>query len=167
VPEGPGWFVLNAKDAPWYVSEAFGVSCMFESRGVAEHHFPHLGVNIHVVQPGQPACKYHRESSQEAFLVLSGECRLLVDGQERLLKAWDFVNCAPGTDHVFVGAGTGPCAILMIGARIPGETITYPVSELADRYGAGVPQETHEPKVAYAGIARPQLAPAPAWLPLR
>ena len=57
------------------------------------------------------------ESAQEDFLVLSGECLLLIEGEERPLKAWDFVHCPAGTEHVFVGAGTGPCVILMVGSR--------------------------------------------------
>jgi hypothetical protein len=42
------------------------------------------------LEPGQPNALYHAESEQEAFLVLSWECRLLVEGEERLLRnlAW-------------------------------------------------------------------------------
>ena len=82
--------------------------------------------------------------------MLSGECLLLVEGQERRLRAWDFVHCPAWTEHVFVGAGDGPCAILAIGGRSGGDVI-YPASELAQRHGAGVAQETPEPRVAYAG----------------
>jgi mannose-6-phosphate isomerase-like protein (cupin superfamily) len=48
----------------------------------------------------------HRESHQEDFLVLAGECTLLVEDQERQLQAWDFVHCPPDTEHIFIGAGT-------------------------------------------------------------
>ena len=37
------------------------------------------GVNIQVVHPGQPNCYYHGEEGQEDFLVLSGECLLLIE----------------------------------------------------------------------------------------
>jgi uncharacterized cupin superfamily protein len=147
-PAGEGWFVVNARDACWWRNEAFGWGTIFEAD--EEHRFPQLGINIQVIEPGQPNCMYHRESQQEDFLVLSGECLLLVEGEERRLRAWDFVHCPPMTDHVFVGAGDGPCAILMVGARAEEEELVYPVSELALRHGAGVPEETSEGRVAYA-----------------
>ncbi len=101
VPEGAGWFVLNAREARWLTGD-FGAYTRFEG----EERFPHLGINIGVLQPGQPACYYHAENDQEDFLVLSGECLLLIEGQERRLQAWDFVHCPPWTEHVFVGAGS-------------------------------------------------------------
>src|SRR6185312_15725279 len=58
-----------------------------------------------ILAPGQPSCMYHGEDEQEDFLILAGECLLLVEGQERRLKAWDFVHCPAWTEHVFVGAG--------------------------------------------------------------
>lgn len=160
-PSGEGWFVVNAAEARW-LDGAFGAYTRFEG----EPRFTQVGVNIGVLAPGQAACLYHREDAQEDFLVLSGECLLLVEGQERRLRAWDFVHCPPGTDHVFVGAGDGPCAILAVGARTtPGDTV-YPVSELAQRHGAGAPREIVEPDEAYAEY--PTDRPArfrPDWLP--
>ena len=123
VPEGAGWFVLNAREARWLTGD-FGAYTRFEG----EERFPHLGINIGVLQPGQPACYYHAENDQEDFLVLSGECLLLIEGQERRLQAWDFVHCPPWTEHVFVGAGSGPCAVLAVGVRSGDQTI-YPMSE--------------------------------------
>ena len=163
VPHGEGWFVVNAKDARWFEHNEFGVWTRFEGDG--EAHFKQLGVNIGVLAPGQPACMYHREDEQEDFLVLSGECLLLVEGEERRLKAWDFFHCAPNTEHVFVGAGNGPCAILAVGTRTDGDTV-YPVSELARKYGAGVEEETPEPQSAYAKFNPPvETAYREGWLP--
>jgi uncharacterized cupin superfamily protein len=105
---------------------------------------------------------YHRESQQEDFLVLAGECLLLIEEQERRLRAWDFVHCPAETDHVFVGAGDAPCAILMVGARTPDEQLVYPASELAQRHSAGVPEETPDPRVAYAPYPRSERAPLAA-----
>ena len=151
-PEGPGWFVVNARDAAWWRHRgSFGFGCRFE-RLDSEGEFPQLGINLRVLQPGEPNCRYHAESEQEDFLVLAGQCLLLVEGEERRLEAWDLVHCPPGTEHVFVGAGDGPCVILMVGARLPEGEIVYPVSELALRYGAGVQQETHDPLEAYADL---------------
>ena len=69
------------------------------------------------MQPGQASALYHREANQEDFLVLAGECMLLIEGEERPLKAWDFVHCPSMTEHIFVGAGDGPCVVFMAGAR--------------------------------------------------
>ncbi len=148
-PAADGWFVVNVGDAAWMTTEKFGSSCRFESRSAP---FPDLGVNIRVLAPGQPNCYYHAESTQEDFLVLAGECLLLVEGEERRLRAWDFVHLPAGVAHVFVGAGDSPCAILMTGARKDDEEIVYPVSELALGHGAGVETETTSPEEAYAGL---------------
>ena len=151
VPKGEGWFVVNAKEARWYEHDAFGSWTRFEG----ETRFKEIGVNIGVLAPGEPSCMYHGEAVEEDFLVLSGECLLLVEGQERKLRAWDFVHCAPWTEHVFVGAGDGPCAILALGGRYK-EGIIYPASELALKHAAGVEQETPNPEEAYARFGRPR-----------
>jgi uncharacterized cupin superfamily protein len=158
VPAGDGWFVLNARDARWLTWEARGSLCSFES---PEFDFPQLGVGIHVLEPGQPTGLYHSESQQEAFLVLSGECRLLVEGAERILRQWDFFHSPPGTEHIFVGAGDGPCVLLLAGTRSREMEVRYPVSELAARYGASVEVETTDPDEAYAPLALGRWSRAP------
>ena len=159
-PVGEGWFVLNAREASWLDGD-FGAYTRFE--GAAR--FPEIGLNIGVLAPGQPACMYHGEDVQENFLVLSGECLLLIEGEERPLKAWDFVHCPAWTEHVFVGAGDEPCAILAVGGR-GGDAVIYPASELAQRHGAGVQQTTSEPDEAYA-VNKPDVAIdyRDGWLP--
>ncbi|MFT7668359.1 MAG: putative cupin superfamily protein [Planctomycetota bacterium] len=147
-PQGEGWYIINAKDAEWRVSPHFGSFFNFEG----DVRFGQLGLNIHVLQPGQPACKYHSEQLQEAFLVLSGECLLLVDGEERPLRAWDFFHCPPGVEHVFVGAGDEACAILMIGNRVGDEGLNYPISEVAKKHGASSEIATPDPRIAYEGL---------------
>jgi uncharacterized cupin superfamily protein len=159
-PDSAGWFVLNVADAQWQEHTRFGRYCAFEG----EQRFPHLGVNVHVLQPGQPACMYHSEAQGEAFLVLSGKCLLIVEERERELCAWDFFHCPAGTRHVFVGAGDGPCAILMIGARLGDEGLHYPVSPVAGARGAAVATSTHDPREAYRGSG--SRAPIPANWPL-
>lgn len=159
-PASDGWFVVNVRDAEWWSSTAFGSGCGFETH---EHPFADFGINVSVLEPGQPNCLYHSESQQEAFLVLAGECRLLVEEGERLLGPWDFVHCPAGVDHVFVGAGDGPCVILMAGARTPDEKLLYPASELAARYGASATEETPDPKVAYARFERPERGRPSYW----
>lgn len=146
VPAGEGWFVLNSRRARWLAGD-FGAYTRFEGAS----RFPKVGINIGVLEPGQPSCMYHGEDEQEDFLVLSGECLLLIEGQERRLEAWDFVHCPAWTEHVFVGAGDRPCTIPAIGTRSSDEVV-YPLSELARRHGAGVPRETSNPDEAYAEI---------------
>ena len=159
-PAGEGWFVLNAREATW-LDGHFGAYTRFEG----EPRFTKLGFNIAALAPGQPACYYHGEDEQEDFLVLSGECLLLIEGQERSLKQWDFVHCPPWTEHVFVGAGEGPCTILAVGTRSDGGVV-YPHSEVALRHRAGVERETDQPREAYAEIpADDEVAYRAGWLP--
>ena len=143
-----GWFVLNLADALAVRNEVKGGAIIpLEPRGGP---FQNFGVNVHVVWPGEPSALYHSENAREAFLVLSGECTLVVEEQERPLRQWDFVHCPAGTRHIFVGAGDGPCAILMVGARPEAEELHYPVSEVAAKYGASAAKETPNPDEAYA-----------------
>jgi uncharacterized cupin superfamily protein len=150
-PAEEGWFVVNVRDAAWRTSKYFGSDCRFESEA---SRFQQLGINISVLEPGTPNCLYHSEGVQEDFLVLSGECLLLVEEQERRLKAWDLVHFAPGTRHICIGAGDGPCAILMVGARGPGKKLHYPVTELAQKHGVAAPEDTDDPRQAYREVPR-------------
>ena len=159
-PSGAGWFVVNVRDAEWWTSQTFGSGCAFETR---DAFFSEFGINVSVLEPGSSNCLYHSESQQEAFLVLSGECKLLVDGEERPLRAWDFVHCPAGTEHVFVGAGDAPSVVLMVGARSQDEKLHYPVSELAAGYGASADEATADAKQAYARFERPVRARPPYW----
>jgi uncharacterized cupin superfamily protein len=161
-PEGGGWFVVNARDAQW-LAGTFGAYTRFEGTTDGSR-FGQFGINIGILQPGEANCYYHGENEQEDFLVLSGECLLLVEEQERPLRQWDFVHCPPWTPHVFVGAGDGPCALLAVGTRL-GDAVVYPASELARRHHAGVETETNDPDTAYAGV--PPDTPVafdPTWL---
>jgi mannose-6-phosphate isomerase-like protein (cupin superfamily) len=165
VPATDGWFVVNVDDAAWLANEAFGDRCVFEAdarvtRGRDDldvRRFPDVGLKLAVLQPGRPSGLYHAESRQEGFLVLAGECLLLVDGQERPLRTWDFFHCPAGTEHVFIGAGDGPCVIFMTGGRTPPQTIIYPDSELARGYGAAAHAPTSSPPEAYAPFPHWQL----------
>lgn len=146
--ESEGWFVLNLGDALAVRNEEKGGATLpLEGRDVPVTDF---GVNVHVLWPGEPNGLYHSESVREAFLVLSGECLLIVEEEERPLRQWDFFHCPAGTRHIFVGAGEGPCSILMIGARPEVEALHYPVSEAAARHGASAVEETSDPDEAYA-----------------
>jgi len=159
-PTNEGWFVVNVRDTTWATHDVFGAGGGFESPHV---EFAELGVGVCVLPPGQPNGLYHAEDTQEDFLVLSGECLLLVEEEERPLRQWDFVHCPPFTTHIFVGAGEGPCVILMTGTRKPGRPIVYPVSELALRHGAGAETEKHSAKEAYASFSDDRIERPPYW----
>ena len=153
VPKADGWFVLNARDATWRAAEGRGAYSAFEG----EHDFPQLGIHLVVLEPGEPMAMYHWEADQEDFLVLAGEALLVVEGEERPLRQWDFVHCPPGTKHVIVGAGQRPCLVLAAGARDRStgpEWGAYPVDEVALRHAAGVEEETADPEQAYARVPR-------------
>jgi uncharacterized cupin superfamily protein len=165
VPLGEGWFVLNAKDARWYHHDGRGAAVGF----CDEIESPQVGINLYVLAPGEPIGMYHWEADQEDFLILSGEGVLLVEGEERPLRQWDFVHCPPYTKHIIVGAGTRPCAVLAVGARKHQDDAGwggYTVDEVALQHNAGVAEETTEAKAAYAHVPRRQVAGyRNGWLP--
>ena len=153
VPQGGGWFVLNARDARWLHADGRSAWCDYEG----EQNFAQLGINLQVLGPGVPMSMYHWEADQEDFVVLAGEALLVVEGEERPLRRWDLVHCPPGTKHTIVGAGDGPCVVLAVGARQhqDGEGWGgYSVDAAARRHGAGVERETNEPREAYAHVER-------------
>lgn len=170
-PVSPGWFVVNAGEAAWVRNDAFGARCNFEGsdRALAERPdverqwFAEVGYTLAVLEPGKPTGMYHAESCQEDFLVLAGECLLVIEEEERQLRAWDFVHCPAGTRHIFVGIGDEPCAIFMIGARAAGKTLLYPRSEPALAHHAGVDTETEQPAEAYAPFPRWRIGRPDAW----
>ena len=159
---GEGWFILNLAEARWERDADLGVWC---DLGSDDAPFSQFGIGPHMLMPGQPNGRYHAESAQEGFLVLSGECIAIVEGEERRMRQWDYLHCPPGTHHITVGAGNGPCVILMVGTRGPDVETEYTVDELAARYGASVARDTDSPAEAYADLAR-SYTPVPApWPP--
>jgi uncharacterized cupin superfamily protein len=160
-PVTPGWFVVNAADAAWMTNDLTQSCCIFESddfvlRGrpdLSAYVKPGAGFALRVLRPGRPADMYHAESVQEDFMVLQGECILIVEDQERRLRAFDVVHCPPGVAHAFVGAGDGPCVLLCAGNRdADDETFwrLYKRSDVAGRYGASVERDTRSDAEANA-----------------
>jgi uncharacterized cupin superfamily protein len=165
VPTGEGWFVLNARRARWLHADGRGGCLPFD--GDAE--FPQVGVNLFVLAPGEPMGMYHWEADQEDFLVLFGEALVIIEGEERPLRQWDFVHCPPETRHIIIGAGSAPCGVLAVGARehqAGSGWGGYSVDEAAVRHGAGVDRETIDVDEAYASV--PKREPTrfrEGWLP--
>ena len=150
-PKGEGWFVLNARDAVWKQADGRGALTKFEG----DVKFPQVGLNIYVLQPGDPMSMYHWEVDQEDFLIVAGEALLIIEGEERSLREWDFVHCPAEAKHVIVGAGNERCVVLAVGAR--GQSTGpnwggYTVDEVALKHRAGVERETSDEEEAYAPV---------------
>jgi uncharacterized cupin superfamily protein len=165
VAKGEGWYVVNARDVQWWSAEGRGAYARLEG----EPEFSQLGIGVVALGPGEAMAMYHWEADQEDFLVLAGEAVLIIEGEERPLKQWDFVHCPPETKHVIVGAGEEPCLVLAVGARDKsvGENWGgYTVDETAAKHNASVDEDTTKPKEAYAKV--PQRQPTRCrdeWLP--
>jgi len=145
--DGDGWFVLNARETRWRDDgRPFGVFCDFEGK----RRFKQIGISLYVLAPGEMMSMYHRERAQEAFLVLAGECVLIVEDEERTFSAWDFFHCPGGTDHTIIGAGDAPAVVLAVGARGGRKGYVYPVAASAHAHEAAVEEETTKPAGAYA-----------------
>ncbi len=162
--------MLNARQTQWWKRGGRGVLCEFEGAGFEEAaDFLQLGINLTLLGPGEPMAMYHWEADQEDFLVLAGEALLIVEGEERELRPWDFVHCPAGTSHTIVGAGDTPCLVLAVGARDRSTGPAwgaYTVDEGARRHGAGVEHETTDPKEAYARFPAGRLTRyREGWLP--
>jgi uncharacterized cupin superfamily protein len=169
VPKGEGWFVLNMRDAMWRHADGRGAVSVIADDFEGERQLQQLGVNPFVLGPGEAMAMYHWEADQEAFLVIAGEAVLIVEGEERQLQAWDFVHCPPKTNHAIVGAGSGPCLVIAIGARErsngPG-WIGFTADEAAKRHGVGVDEDTMDPDIVYGRLAgRQPTAYRDGWLP--
>jgi uncharacterized cupin superfamily protein len=161
-PTEPGWFIVNARETVWVQVEGLAAKAPFEAPNA---WFSQVGIGLNLLSPGEPMAFYHAEEAQEDFLVLSGECVLVVEGKEHRLRAWDFFHCPSGTEHVLVGAGQEPCLVLAVGARVPQERFVYPLNEVAARYGASVAEETTSPDEAYAGFPEWRPIPCPPGFP--
>ena len=166
----PEWFVVNARQTTWRRRPGRGYSAPLTGFTAEEERtlFPQLGMQIVVLDPGEPIGMYHWEKDAEGFVVLSGEALLLVEGEERPLRQWDFFHCPPGTRHMIVGAGDGPCVVVGAGSREHTDEDcnggAYVVDEVAQRHGAGVDEETSDPALAYARFPDPELVDYPDGL---
>ena len=146
-----GWFVASVRELPWQENE-LGATCEFDKQ---RERFDEFGINLTVLRPGQPMTMYHREGYQEGFLVLRGECLLIVEGSEVQLREWDYFHCPRDVAHAIVGSGAGLSLVLAVGSRVGPDVILYPRDEAALKHRAGVEQDTPHPQEAYARFTRP------------
>jgi uncharacterized cupin superfamily protein len=169
-PRGEGWYVLNMREAEWRHADGRGAVCVvaddFEGR---RRESAQLGINPFVLQPGEPMAMYHWEADQEDFLVVAGEAVLVVEGEERSLRAWDFAHCPPNTKHMIVGAGSGPCLVIAVGGRAHDgqpNSLGFSADGAAKRHGASVKEDTLDGSVAYASVPlREPTRHRDGWLP--
>ena len=167
---GEGWFVVNVREVRWRDSPGMGHSTNLGGDTL----FDQLGVGITVLGPGEPMSMYHWESDQEDFLILAGTATLVIDGQERPLKQWDFVHCSPFAAHTIVG---GPCVVFGVGSRerhtyvrpdgvrdgTPGES-GYVADPAAAKHGAAPERDTESSDEAYARFPARTFTRYDGWL---
>jgi len=140
------WSVRNVRELTW-TENRMGAYCdLLQGDDDAAEEF---AINLNVLGAGQPMAIYHREPHQEGFLVLRGDCELIVDGESRPLRQWDYFHCPPDVPHVVVGRGEEPALVLAVGSRVGGGGATYPPEPLASRYGASTTDEL-DARAAYA-----------------
>jgi uncharacterized cupin superfamily protein len=160
-------FVVHVDEGQWIGNGAHAFMAPEAQGEQPTERFPQFGVSVDVLDPGEGA-SYHRELwEDETFLILAGECDLVIEGELYRLGPGTFVHCPAGTAHVFVGAGNSPCQLVMFGARglVPEgeEWGEYVPDAHADRFGLAVAERTSDPKVAYAG--RPEYRDVVAPMP--
>jgi quercetin dioxygenase-like cupin family protein len=160
LPAGEGWFILNLAEMPWGTVPGFGAWRDFDWDKQSDG--PGIGFHVHVLQPGQPFGYYHAEEAQEGFIVLSGECLAVVEGEERVMRQWDYLHSPPGTAHVTVGAGTGPCVLVMFGSPDPRRKVEWIADKTAAKHGASVQRTTGIDREAYGELPAEIVTPAPA-----
>ena len=158
--------MLNARDARLVRTARAAERVVHRPERVGGGHvLPDVGVQLAVLEPGEPNSLYHWETETEAFFVISGEALLVVEGEERALRQWDFVYLPPKTDHVIVGAGEGPSVVLCMSSRENqqfGPYGEYPQNEVAAKHRAS-PKDAENPEPNW-----PESEPSPyrdGWLP--
>ena len=159
VPAGDGWFILNLGEMAWETAAGFGVWRDFDDQDSDPSE--RMGVHVHVLGPGESNGYYHAEAAQEGFLVLSGECIAVVEGEERRMRRWDYFHSPPGTEHITIGAGDEPCAILMFGSPDPRRKVEWIANETAAKYGASVARTTGRDTEAYGELPPLRRVPPP------
>jgi uncharacterized cupin superfamily protein len=151
----PAWYVVNAREARWVGQDGLWRGAWLQP----DEERTALVFNLTVLDPGNPMARYHAESNLEAFLVVSGECLLLVEGQERRMRQWDFFQCPPWTEHILIGAGDRSAVVVAVSTRSPDASVRYVADELARRHGAAPPHDTELPAEAYAADPEPRIVP--------
>jgi hypothetical protein len=142
-----GWFVLNIADALAVRNdEKGGATYPLEPR---ESPFRDVGIRVPSSRRANRTRSTTPKACRKGFSCSRASAR----------SSWRRTNgrCGSGTTStvqpvrasVIVGAGDGPCSILMLGAR-PDVEVRYPVSEVAAKYDASAVKDTDDADEAYA-----------------
>ena len=92
-----------------------------------------FGVNLEEFNPGdQSALRHWHTLTDEFVYIVSGEMTLVTDDGETLMSTGMCVGFKSGepNGHHLINRGTGPATVLVMGARIPGDTCFYPDDDL-------------------------------------
>jgi uncharacterized cupin superfamily protein len=160
LPADDGWFILNLGEMRWETVPGFGVWRDFDWAKKPGGE-PGIGVHIHALQPGENFGYYHAEDAQEGFIVLSGECLAVVEGQERQMRQWDYLHSPPDTAHVIIGGGDEACVLLMFGSPDSRRKVEWIADETAAKHGASVERTTGRDTEAYGDLPAQVLTPPP------
>ena len=89
----------------------------------------HLGVSFFGYAPGWKASTgHHHKTQEEAYVVVAGSGRVLLDGEVRELGLWDVVRVSPPVVRAFE-AGPDGLEVIAIGSDRPegGDGVQVPV----------------------------------------
>ena len=99
-----------------------------------------FGAYVQTLQPGQRTSNRHWHEREDEFLyMLSGEATVVEDDGEHLLHAGD-AACWPGGSpnaHQVLNKSGAPCSFLVVGTRLPSDTVRYPDLGRVLTYGDG------------------------------
>jgi quercetin dioxygenase-like cupin family protein len=113
----PGFTVVNLLEVEDSAGERFpGIEARFARRHLDSEH---LGVTYLRYAPDMRSSSAHSHREQEeAYVVVRGSGRVLVDGEEIELRQWDVVRCSPQTVRAFA-AGPDGLDLIAIGSDRP------------------------------------------------
>jgi hypothetical protein len=117
VSKGEGWFVLNKRDAVWRHVDGRGASASLAPISKASGNSSSSASIRSCSGSGRTDGHVPLEGRSGGLPRGVGEAVLIIEGEERQLRAWDFVHCPPNTKRVIGGAGSGPCFVIAVGAR--------------------------------------------------
>jgi uncharacterized cupin superfamily protein len=96
------------------------------SRGLGMKGF---GICQHTLFPGQENARYHAEHDEdEFFFILTGTCKVRLDGKIYQLHPGDVIFTPTGVAHSFFNDGSDPCRLLAAGQTVAPHGTDYPAA---------------------------------------
>ncbi len=106
-----------------------------------------FGVNLVTLQPGALSSLRHWHQNEDEFVMITtGECTLVQDAGETLMRAGDCAGFKAGDPdgHHFINRSDAPASFLVIGSKAPRETATYSDVDLMVQIADGRATFTHK-----------------------